>query len=120
MRVPKNIRDNLRFLIAEVSSQVETLRDCFETGSMEDAQRILDRSGYAYNLMLRIHEDCHKRVRGSDAAANAARTAGSGATLGSRFEELAELRRQSGSLTDLEIGFCLDTAHCLAAAGATP
>ena len=90
MRVPKNIRDNLRFLIAEVGSQVEALRDCFETASMEDAQRILDRSGYAYNLMLRIHEDCHKRVRGSDAAANAARTAGS---IASELDRISSLCR---------------------------
>ncbi len=42
-------------------------------------------------------------------------TAGSGAALGSRFTELNELRRQAGKQTDLPIGFCLDTAHCLAA-----
>lgn len=41
-------------------------------------------------------------------------TAGSGAALGSRFAELAEIRRRAGE-ADLEIGFCLDTAHCLAA-----
>lgn len=41
-------------------------------------------------------------------------TAGSGSVLGSRFEELAELRRLSLELVDMEIGYCLDTAHCLA------
>jgi len=41
-------------------------------------------------------------------------TAGSGSVLGSRFEELAELRRLSLELVDLDIGYCLDTAHCLA------
>ena len=62
MRIPKNIRDNLRFLIAEVGSQVATLRDCFKSTSLADAQRILERSGYAYNLMMRIHESCHNRT----------------------------------------------------------
>ncbi len=42
-------------------------------------------------------------------------TAGSGAALGSRFTELNELRRLAAKQTDLPIGFCLDTAHCLAA-----
>ena len=42
-------------------------------------------------------------------------TAGSGSALGSRFEELAEMRRLARENTDLEIGYCLDTAHCLAA-----
>ena len=42
-------------------------------------------------------------------------TAGSGSALGSRFEELAELRRSASKRIGFEIGFCLDTAHCLAA-----
>jgi deoxyribonuclease IV len=41
-------------------------------------------------------------------------TAGSGAQLGSRFEELGIIRQFAGELTDLKIGFCIDTCHCLA------
>jgi deoxyribonuclease-4 len=42
-------------------------------------------------------------------------TAGSGSAIGSRFEELAEVRRAAAGRLDFHIGFCLDTAHCLAA-----
>lgn len=42
-------------------------------------------------------------------------TAGSGAALGSRFADLAEIRRLAVPKADLDIGFCLDTAHCFAA-----
>jgi deoxyribonuclease IV len=42
-------------------------------------------------------------------------TAGSGSAIGSRFEELAEIRRLAEGETELAIGYCLDTAHCLAA-----
>lgn len=42
-------------------------------------------------------------------------TAGSGAALGSRFEELAVLRQHAANFTDLHVGFCIDTCHCLAA-----
>jgi deoxyribonuclease IV len=42
-------------------------------------------------------------------------TAGAGCHLGSRFEELRALRDQAGELTDLPIGYCLDTCHLLAA-----
>ena len=42
-------------------------------------------------------------------------TAGSGAALGSRFEELAEIRRRAFGRIGFAIGYCLDTAHCLAA-----
>lgn len=39
-------------------------------------------------------------------------TAGGGSRLGGRFEELNAMRELAAS--DAEIGFCLDTAHCLA------
>jgi len=58
MDIQKTIRDNLHFLTAEVDSQVSNLQDFFETSSVTLAQRILDRSGYAYNLKMRIHENC--------------------------------------------------------------
>ena len=41
-------------------------------------------------------------------------TAGAGAALGSRLEELALMRQFAAELTDLAIGFCIDTCHCLA------
>ena len=41
--------------------------------------------------------------------------AGAGAALGSRFEELASMREHAERFTDLRIGFCIDTCHCLAA-----
>jgi deoxyribonuclease-4 len=42
-------------------------------------------------------------------------TAGAGAQLGSRFEELQVMREFAPKMTDLPIGFCLDTCHLLAA-----
>jgi deoxyribonuclease IV len=42
-------------------------------------------------------------------------TAGSGAAIGSRFEELAEIRRLAKPRVGFKIGFCIDTCHCLAA-----
>jgi len=60
VRISKINRDNLQFLIAEVVSQISTLRDYFETSSATSAQRILDRGGYAHNLKMRIHNSCMK------------------------------------------------------------
>jgi len=40
-------------------------------------------------------------------------TAGAGAALGSRFEELGLMRQFAAEWTDLKIGFCIDTCHCL-------
>lgn len=42
-------------------------------------------------------------------------TAGAGAQLGSRLEELHVMREFAPQVTDLPIGFCLDTCHLLAA-----
>jgi deoxyribonuclease-4 len=42
-------------------------------------------------------------------------TVGSGAQIGSRFEELHMIRELAKRETDLEIGYCLDTCHLFAA-----
>jgi deoxyribonuclease IV len=42
-------------------------------------------------------------------------TAGSGAALGSRLDELRRIRDLTGELCDLGVGYCLDTCHLLAA-----
>ena len=95
MKIPKNIRDNLRFMIAEVGSQVESLRGCFKQSSRTNARRILDRSGYAYNLMLRIHQTCHShdiRAEESSAGRNALRAIES---IADELERISSLCRVS-------------------------
>jgi deoxyribonuclease IV len=42
-------------------------------------------------------------------------TAGAGSHLGSRFEELQSIRELARDLTDVPVGYCLDTCHLLAA-----
>jgi deoxyribonuclease IV len=42
-------------------------------------------------------------------------TAGSGAALGSRLDELRRIRDLTAGLCDLRVGYCLDTCHLLAA-----
>jgi len=94
MRITKNISDNFRFLIAEVGSQVSNLQTCLDTPSASVARHILDRSGYAYNLMLRIHDNCHTQV---------IKTSESGA-------DTASLRAIESIATDLEhiTGLCCE------------
>jgi deoxyribonuclease-4 len=41
-------------------------------------------------------------------------TVGAGAQIGGRFEELAAIRESAPRMTDLPVGFCLDTCHLLA------
>jgi len=42
-------------------------------------------------------------------------TAGAGCHIGSRFEELRQIRDLAGELTDLPLGYCLDTCHLISA-----
>jgi deoxyribonuclease IV len=42
-------------------------------------------------------------------------TAGAGAQIGGRFEELHAIREYAGRMTHLPVGFCLDTCHLLVA-----
>jgi phosphate uptake regulator/aminoglycoside phosphotransferase (APT) family kinase protein len=60
MRISKINRENLRFLTAEVISQVTNLQEYFVSPSATLSQRILDRRGYAHNLKMRIHNSCLK------------------------------------------------------------
>ena len=62
MGIPRNIRNNLRFLIAETGSQLANLQEYLDSFSSSLARRILDRSGYASNLKMRIHESCLNRI----------------------------------------------------------
>ncbi len=62
IRLPKNIKENLCFLVAEIDSQLSSLKQFLATPEFSQARRILDRSGYAYNLKTRIHDDAVKRL----------------------------------------------------------
>lgn len=63
MQLPKSVRENLYFLLAETASQVANLQVLTETASSTVAQRILDRRGYSYNLKMRVHDDCLTALR---------------------------------------------------------
>jgi len=107
MRLPKSIRDNLRFLSVEVDSQVANLQSFFRTPSAAIARRILDRSGYAANLKMRIHTSCVKGLadaKGSTSTRTLAlRSVESIATDLERITELCrDCIKQMEYLTDLK------------------
>ena len=58
MKIPRDISENLRFLVVEVESQVSNLATFLSSRSPTIGQRIVNRSGYAYNLKMRIHGSC--------------------------------------------------------------
>jgi len=104
MRIPAGIRENLRFLIIEVESQVSNLRIYFDTRSVTIAKRVLDRSGYTNNLKSSIHSRCLSLItqnKGTSADTSLLRTLEAIAT---DLDRLAEICRdciqQVGYLDD--------------------
>ena len=63
MQLPKSVKENLFFLLAETASQVSKLQVVTETASASVAQRIMDRQGYSYNLKMRVHDGCLMAMR---------------------------------------------------------
>ncbi len=93
MRIPKVIRENMRFLSAEVDSQVTNLKLFFDTGSMTVGKRILDRSGYAYNLKMRIQESCLRNMVRSKGTGEQDLTLRAMQSIASDLDRIAELCR---------------------------
>lgn len=108
MQLPKSIRDNLHFLSVEVDSQVANLQSFFKTPSAAIAKRILDRSGYAANLKMRIHTSCVQNLADKKKKDNSLRTMSlrSAETIATDLERVTELCRdcikQMEHLTDLK------------------
>lgn len=67
IRLPKAVHDNLIFLIAETSSQLEHLERFVLHGDTAAGRRVLDRAGYGYNLRSRIQKACWDSQRGKRA-----------------------------------------------------
>ncbi|NOQ68587.1 MAG: phosphotransferase [Gammaproteobacteria bacterium] len=107
MHIPKSIRENLRFLITEVSSQVDNLQAYFETHSVTVAKRILDRSGYTNNLKTSIHSSCLSRVTRAKYVQSEASLLRSLETIATDLARIAELCRECIQ----QVGYLNDTGH---------
>jgi phosphate uptake regulator/aminoglycoside phosphotransferase (APT) family kinase protein len=107
MRIPKPICDNLHFLVGEVSAQVSSLQAYIETDSTAIAQRILDRSGYAYNLKKRIHTSCIRQISQSRSTDRETVLYGSLQHIATDLDRIAALCRdairQAGYLNDRKL-----------------
>lgn len=72
----------------------------------------IDEGIAAFVLGLR---DAAEGLRAPDLTILVENTVGAGCRLGSRFEELQSIRELARDLTDIPIGYCLDTCHLFAA-----
>jgi len=54
--LPRAIDENLHFLCAELDSQLSKLQDYFKAPGEAQAQRLVMRAGYSWNLRQRVHD----------------------------------------------------------------
>jgi len=105
MPLPKSIQDNLRFLTVEVNSQVANLQSFLTAPSVARGRRILDRSGYAYNLKIRIHRSCLNQLAICKEGSPAALSLRSVEFIATSLDRIGELCRncikQMGYLNDM-------------------
>lgn len=109
MRIPKSVRDNLRFLVVEIDSQLALLHDFFSSPNTAAATRIIDRAGYSTNLKTRIHAGCLKRLASDGDSAADAQALRALELVATELDRISELCRdcvgQSAKLRDLS---CLE------------
>ncbi|TYC75657.1 phosphotransferase [Stappia sp. BW2] len=65
INAPKTIRENIRFLCAEIDGQLIQLEAFFKEPAAATARRITDRAGYARNLKSRILAACVQQMAGA-------------------------------------------------------
>jgi aminoglycoside phosphotransferase (APT) family kinase protein len=65
INAPKTIRENIRFLCAEIDGQLIQLEAFFKEPAAATARRITDRAGYAHNLKSRILAACVQQMAGA-------------------------------------------------------
>ena len=86
------ITDNLHFLIAEVKTHLGHLQSFFAHGTVANAHRLLERSGHAYNLNLRVQNACMKHIAlQSNEHSMSYRAVG---RIANELERIAELARE--------------------------
>jgi len=107
MQIDKSIRENLRFLIIEVGSQVANLQTYFDTNSVTVAKRILDRQGYTNNLKTSIHSSCLARIEREKKVRNAASLLRSTESVATDLVRIAELCRDCIQ----QVGYISNSKH---------
>lgn len=94
-RIPRSINHNLLFLIAEVGSQISGLQRYISIPVAANAAAVTERSGYAFNLKVRIHNDSHQYIARHDEDKTDSQVFNAINTVASNLERIAELCRDS-------------------------
>lgn len=92
-QIPRNINHNMLFLIAEVGSQISGLQRYISIPTVANAAAVTERSGYAFNLKVRIHNDSHQYIASHHQHKTDSQVFNAINTIASNLERVAELCR---------------------------
>jgi hypothetical protein len=112
IKLPKNIHDNLQFLSVEIDAQLNHMQLFFEDGSAQSAEKVVSRSGYAYNLKARIHNAVVNQLLTADKNSRTLFRLRSLEFIANDLDRIAELCRNCIKHTDMLESFeGLNTKH---------
>jgi phosphate uptake regulator len=95
MTLPKSIRENLHFLLAETGSHLELLKEYLNLPTAGIPNRLLDRQGYVENLCLSIHNHCLRELASGKPEELDPQHFRSVEIISSQLERIAELCRDA-------------------------
>ncbi|MCU7906874.1 MAG: phosphotransferase [Candidatus Thiodiazotropha sp. (ex Epidulcina cf. delphinae)] len=95
MPLPKSIRENLHFLLAETAAHLTLLKAYLTLPSASVPSRLLDRQGYVENLRLSIHSHCLREMASCDGQDADHQLMRAVEVIASNLERVAELCREA-------------------------
>ena len=98
MRLPKSVKENLFFLLAETASRIADLRVATETASAAAAQGIMDRGGYGHNLKTRVRDGCLAAMRDNKKGEWDPHSLRAAEIIASGLERIGDICRECASL----------------------
>ncbi len=93
MNIPDDGSENLRFLIAELTLQINHLHFYLHKPSVEVAKHIIERDGYTHNLCIRIQNSCRNSLSSKKNTSLSKRYFNALELIASELEKIAELCR---------------------------
>ncbi len=91
MNIYNEVNENLQFLISEVSMQLTNLQLYLKKPSHAVGKQILDRSGYFYNLRVRIQNTCSRIIADNKEPEHVNRKLKALDSIASNLTEIADL-----------------------------
>lgn len=93
--LPRNVRENLHFLCAELDGQLTSLEQYFVAPHPAAAQKVILRAGYSYNLWSRVQRGCQEAIKAKRAKRDGQVLLNNCALVAQNLDLIARMARRS-------------------------